>query len=314
LNRVTISEHNLSALEEKLTGTELSLKKRETDGDMRERELLSRRKELESWDVLLREKDRKVSTEQRDLDERQGNLRSMEDKIKQKEMDADRKLQDVDRDKKVLGDNMDRYNRSLQELEARERDNAIDTQRLQIKGEELKKKDQELNAFEKKLLRMQELVKDLDKREVELNAKVHEYQRVEDDFYNVRVAQITSRHNQELKQLESLISEQLKIVSNFQSDLDASNQELQQKSLQLGEYEDMLVQRNKFIEELKEQLSHLNDSRTTANSSTNEVELVSISAPSVPVCLPFYALASTLSCDLSLTTRSGTIRDFSCYR
>jgi len=166
------------------------------------------------------------------------------------------------------------------ELEVRERDNVVDTQRLQLKGDELKKKEQELNVFEKKLLRLQELVKDLDKREAELNVKVVDFQRLEDDFYNVRVAQITARHNQELKQLESLVGEQLKIVSNFQSDLDASNKELQLKSMQLGEHEEMLIQRNRYIEELKEQLAHLNDnSRTTAttatiSSSTNEVDMV----------------------------------------
>lgn len=280
LNRVTVSEHNLAALEEKLNGAELSLKKRETDGDMRERELLSRRKELESWDVLLREKDRKVSSEQKDLDERQTTLRVVEDKIKQKEMDTERKLQDVERDKKVLNDSTERYTRCLVELEVRERDNVVDTQKLQLKGDELKKKEQELNVFEKKLLRLQELVKDLDKREAELNVKVVDFQRLEDDFYNVRVAQITARHNQELKQLESLVGEQLKIVSNFQSDLDASNKELQLKSMQLGEHEEMLIQRNRYIEELKEQLAHLNDnSRTTAttattSSSTNEVDMV----------------------------------------
>lgn len=277
---MTTSEHSLAALEEKLNGSELSLKKRETDGDMRERELLSRRKELESWDVLLREKDRKVSAEQKDLDERQTTLRAVEDKIKQKEMDTERKLQDVDRDKKVLSENTERYTRCLVELEVRERGNAVDTQRLQLKGDELKKKEQELNVFEKKLLRLQELVKDLDKREVELNSKVQEFHRLEDDFYNVRVAQITARHNQELKQLESLVGEQLKIVSNFQSDLDASNKELQQKSLQLEENEEMLIQRNKYIEELKEQLMHLNDNTRTATtaattiSSINEVDLV----------------------------------------
>lgn len=294
LNRVTTSEHNLAALEEKLNSAELSLKKRETDGDMRERELLSRRKELESWDVLLREKDRKVSAEQKDLDERQTTLRAVEDKIKQKEMDTERKLQDVDRDKKVLNDNTERYTRCLVELELRERDNGIDTQRLQLKGDELKKKEQELNVFEKKLLRLQELVKDLDKREVELNGKVNEFQRLEDDFYNVRVAQITARHNQELKQLEGLVGEQLKIVSNFQSDLDASNKELQQKSIQLGEHEEMLVQRNRYIEELKEQLAHLNDnSRTATNatsSSINEADLVRshFLPPSLPTSLPVY--------------------------
>ncbi len=44
-----------------VVGVENALKKREGDSDIRDRELLSRRKEMESWDVLLREKDRCVA-------------------------------------------------------------------------------------------------------------------------------------------------------------------------------------------------------------------------------------------------------------
>jgi hypothetical protein len=57
-----------------------SLKKREGDTDIKERELLNRRREMESWDQLLRDKDKKIATEQRVVDERDEALRAAEEK------------------------------------------------------------------------------------------------------------------------------------------------------------------------------------------------------------------------------------------
>lgn len=54
LSKLANTEQAMSALEEKLSLLEAALKKREMDSDFREREMLSKRKEMESWDVLLR--------------------------------------------------------------------------------------------------------------------------------------------------------------------------------------------------------------------------------------------------------------------
>ena len=80
LSRVANSEQSFAAAEEKLRAFEASLKKREGDNDIKERELLNRRREMESWDHLLRDKDKKVSSEQRVIDERDEVLRSAEEK------------------------------------------------------------------------------------------------------------------------------------------------------------------------------------------------------------------------------------------
>lgn len=80
LSRAANSEQAFQVAEEKLRAFEASLKKREGDNDIKERELLNRRRELESWDQLLRDKDKKIASEQRTIDERDEALRAAEEK------------------------------------------------------------------------------------------------------------------------------------------------------------------------------------------------------------------------------------------
>lgn len=54
LSKLANTEHAMSAMEERLNAAEAAMKKKELDSDFRERELISKRKEMESWDLLLR--------------------------------------------------------------------------------------------------------------------------------------------------------------------------------------------------------------------------------------------------------------------
>jgi uncharacterized protein (DUF3084 family) len=91
LNKLATSEDSCTSLKTDINSREDALKKRVIDCDMRERELLSRRKELESWDVLLREKDRKVVQEQILIDEREDRIRLLEEKIRSKELELEKR-------------------------------------------------------------------------------------------------------------------------------------------------------------------------------------------------------------------------------
>jgi hypothetical protein len=77
----------------------------------------------------------------------------------------------------------------------------------------------------------------VEKRENELNSRVTRHKSAEDEFYNVTVAQITSRHLKEIKKMESLVSEQLNIVTIFQKDLESSRSELFLKNGKIKEFE-----------------------------------------------------------------------------
>lgn len=60
---------------------------------------------------------------------------------------------------------------------------------------------------------------------------------MEDDFFNVRVAQISSRHKAELSRLEVLASQQLQVVANFQNELSKTKSELDEKCRKLDDFQ-----------------------------------------------------------------------------
>lgn len=61
------------------------------------------------------------------------------------------------------------------------------------------------------LSQLQERMRGIEDREDQLQEKQAEHKRAVDEFYNVNVAQITSRHKQELAELEKLAARQLKV-------------------------------------------------------------------------------------------------------
>lgn len=237
LSRVANSEQALSAQEEKLTAFEAALKKKEGDADIRERELLSRRKEMESWDVLLREKDRKVSIEQRSLDEREAAVHAQEEKARLRDSDAERRLTELRQNEATVASQMDTYTKQLAELDSQALTLKADQKKCAQLQEDLSNKEAELTSWENRLKKLQELMSGINEREADLNKRIEQHKQVEDEFFNVKVAQITSRHTKELGQLEAMVSQQLKIVSNFQKELDSTRADLAQKTNEIAEYE-----------------------------------------------------------------------------
>ena len=62
--------------------------------------------------------------------------------------------------------------------------------------------------------------------EYEVNAKNADFLKAQDYFYNVEVAQITSRHMKEIAEMEDIITQQLRAVSNFQQELNKLRSEI----------------------------------------------------------------------------------------
>ena len=205
--------------------------------DIRDRELLSRRKEMESWDVLLREKDRKISVEQRNLDEREAAVRATEEKVRQRDIESERRLLDLRQNEASVSEQQEACTKLQAEVEERDR-TTTEQQRLStILKEELFNKENELNELERRLLKLQERMAGIEQRETELKQRIAHHKGVEDEFFNVKVAQITSRHGKELSRLENIVSTQLKIAADFQKELDAARAEITQKSTQIEEFE-----------------------------------------------------------------------------
>ncbi len=87
-------------------------------------------------------------------------------------------------------------------------------------------RESNLNSWESALQQLQYRLQGIEEREAELKVKIETHKRVEDEFFNVKVAQITARHSKEMGQLEQMLQQQLKIVGNFQADLTKAREEL----------------------------------------------------------------------------------------
>lgn len=257
LSRVANGEIANTQKEESLQAFEAQLKKKEQECDIRERELSSRRKEMESWDVLLREKDRKILNEQRTLDEREQAISASEEKVKSREIENERRGLEIKQKEAAATELGQKYEKLLSEVEERERDLKERDREYQSLRKELGNREEELRKWEKQLMKLQEQMKGLDQRERHLKNAEEVFRKNEAEFYNVKVAQITSRHSAELKKLEDVIAKQLKITGDFQKELDSTRAELSAKTHEMSELEETLQSRQAIIEQLREQLKKI---------------------------------------------------------
>lgn len=187
--------------------------------------------------MLLREKDRKISVEQRNLDEREAAVRATEEKVRQRDIESERRLLDLRQNEASVSEQQEACTKLQAEVEERDR-TTTEQQRLStILKEELFNKENELNELERRLLKLQERMAGIEQRETELKQRIAHHKGVEDEFFNVKVAQITSRHGKELSRLENIVSTQLKIAADFQKELNAARAEITQKSTQIEEFE-----------------------------------------------------------------------------
>jgi DNA repair exonuclease SbcCD ATPase subunit len=237
LSRVSNAEQTVAALEDKLNNYENALKKRENDSDIRDRELLSRRKELESWDVLLREKDRKISVEQRNLDEREAAVRATEEKVRQRDIDSDRRVLDLRQNEASVAEQAELLKKQLAEVETRNTETLKEMADSKALRETLETQRAEQDTREIYLNKLQERMNGIEQRERQLNQRIAHHQAVEDEFFNVKVAQITARHGKELARLEQIIAQQLKIAADYQKEMEVMRQDLTQKCAQIEDFQ-----------------------------------------------------------------------------
>jgi chromosome segregation protein len=237
------------------------LKVREGELDVKEREISTRRRELEQWDSLLREKDRKVVVEQRQLEEREESLRTLEGKVRARELDCEKKSLDLrqkDAEATIL---VEKYTSLRQDLEVRERHCAEQTSKTNILASSLATKESSLASKEIQLKDLEVRFQDTKAREKELEAKVTEHNRAVDTFYNVKVAQITSRHAREMKELEELVQQQLQVVSNFQSELEKVRDTLSNVTREKDELKSVIEAKQRVIEKLEDDLTNLEEEK-----------------------------------------------------
>jgi centromeric protein E len=211
LSRVANAEQTAASIEEKLRASEASLKKRGNESDIKEREMLSRRREMESWDILLKEKDKKVSVQQRTLDEKVESLRVMDEKARLRESDIDIKESDLKRIDETFKEDRKVWNQKVVATDNHERELNEKEKKIKKIEENHLAKESDLSKWEKKLIGLQEKLKDIDVKDNELSKRIDDHAKVEAEFFNTTVGKITQRHSKELTHLEGLVAK----VSNF---------------------------------------------------------------------------------------------------
>ena len=103
--------------------------------------------------------------------------------------------------------------KKVQELGSRQRDYE---KRVWI----MDKREVSLKEREAYVARLISQLQDLESREADLTDRISEHKRKEDDFFNVKVQQITTRHARELNELEKVVADQLSVITKYQDELD----------------------------------------------------------------------------------------------
>jgi hypothetical protein len=156
------------------------------------------------------------------------------------------------------------------DLDKREKESVEQAERLRVWEEELSNKESDFVQWENSLAQQQEKMRGIEEREQRLREAVAEHKRVEDEFINVRVAQITARHKHEMQKLESVAATQLKVVANFQAELSKSRQEFVETTERREELERLLRERDLLIENLREEVTMLKLNNENNSQNGNE--------------------------------------------
>lgn len=202
---------------------------REAEIVLTETDMDTRRKELEVYDASLRERERKLLVETRHVDERDEAVRALEDKVRSRELDAEKIS--IDLRERNLEANLlvEKYTRLLSDVEKREKICVDQLARFDTWEKALLDKESSLETLQNYVEELQKRYKDTAEKEQELDAKILAHQHVVDRFYSVEVSRFATLYNAQMKELEELMSQQMKIVLNHQNDTTKSYCELQLK-------------------------------------------------------------------------------------
>lgn len=228
LAKLQAREAGYASRDEKLMNLEGDLRKREGEIEIKEREIASRRRELESWDSMLREREKKTGAETRRIDEREDQLRALTEKCKLKAQETDERAAEVKEREDYLALQQKHFEAAQAVFEDKERSLDENTKKNRHWEGELRIKEETLNDLEEELKSRKEQLKQLESRELELQAKIERHLAIEKDFFTNRVDQIATRHASEMDQLEKCVVKLLQFVGAFRFELDRFKEQVYQ--------------------------------------------------------------------------------------
>ena len=271
LSKIGQREDERVVAEERLQCQETDLKRREDNISLREWEIHSRKREHESWDSLLSEKDRNIAAKQREVDDKESKLLEKEDKLNEAKLQMEKKLSELRQNEKVMVEKTEAFTNRLRDLQTQEDTWSDKLTVLTERESELLAKLEKLKEREKQIDQLQVRMSGIDLREKELVERIEEQKRAE-ERHHAEIGQISAKHQKEIKELDTLINQQSKIIDNFKLDLERSKSELVAKSAKTQELELKLRQRDAKEEQLKEELKRLESLGNGLNSSSRSGE------------------------------------------
>ena len=169
-------------------------------------EMASRRRELESWDQLLRDKDAKINKNRQTITSRESALHESEEALKISKAELDTDMRNLRAHEKTVREKEEGMRTSKNDLEKRELTLESNTKKYQADVSAMDKRDMSLVGREQYVAKLISQLQDLESRENDLAERVTDHKRKEDEFFNVRVQQITTRHAREMSELETIVN------------------------------------------------------------------------------------------------------------
>jgi hypothetical protein len=218
-------------------------------------------KELQAIDELLQSRESKLISDRKIVDDKLETVKNTEDAQRLKETELEKRSNQIRMKEAEAVLISERYSRLLADLEVRESQCQADMSRQQEQEQLLNERELRLNSLQEHLNVMEIRLAAVESREDELQQRIVAHAKVEEEFYSVKVAMISARHAAEISELEALVAEQLKVVANFQEDLDKTRSELKGALQERAALEAMNKARALLIEKLTVEMSVLNSDR-----------------------------------------------------
>ena len=279
LHKIYQKDSDRASAEKRLQQLEAQLKKREEACDLHDIDMKSSRRDHEKMIEDAMERDKVMTSRQRANDEKESALREKEEKIKQIKGQLEKHQLDVQKIEKNASDKQVELEIRFELLQLHEQDFLAKLAQLDEKNAQIIFKEENVALQATKLMELQARMTGIDDKERTLNEKIEDQKLTEERYY-CEIAQISSKHRQELGTLEAKIKHQLLIMANFQHDLDRSRAELAEKTAKNKELEKQLRQRDtkeeQLIAELKEKESRIGVSFPTDASISNDEDAPSM--------------------------------------
>ena len=267
MSRIADSEQNIVDKEENYKLYESSVRKREIDCDIKDKALSARWKELESLEALLREKERKMTIDGHMQEEKEENIKlaCMQNELRQIELE--KKKNELDGLVQISREKCDLYNSKIAEVELQQKKisdkvSSIEKMEFEFNYRESAVKERELLASS-----LDDKIRALKEKEMDINSKIINHKKAEDEFYSKGITEISSRHSKQMSYFESVIKQQTKLMQDLNvevTQLKKDNEDLhhQNSSLIIS-----LQHKIDSIEMLKSDLISITNAKQSAEST-----------------------------------------------